>query len=428
MLVSIITSVFNSEKYISEMLNSILEQTYSDWELVIFDDASTDDTWNIISQYSDLRIKKYRNQKNQGLTVNLNKALKIAQGEYIVRIDGDDIAYPRRLEKQVYFMNQHPDVVLSGGWMYGFGTKNLIMQNNLDWKVLKINLLIDVITFHPTFIIRKDILDLYKISYNENLRYAQDYDIEYQLSKYGKIVNIPEILVKYRFHPKQVTDKNLEEQRQCAHITRKLVLMDLGINLNTEQSIAWQHFCMSDNIDIVNEEVVLIKNIITKIILNNKKLNIYDVTLLEYILFTRLEGYVNNTKNKSDKCCFCPEKNKYQKLLFLMMQWKKLNKQGIYVDSFLKLKNIRSVAIYGMGYVGMALTEELQGQYMEVKYGIDKNILDNEYLPILRPQDELKEVDAIIVTVISEYESIENLLKKKIKCQIFSLEDIIYSM
>lgn len=65
---------------------------------------------------------------------------------------------------------------------------------------------------------------------------------------------------------------------------------------------------------------------------------------------------------------------------------------------------------------------------MEIKYGIDKNILDNEYLSILRPQDELKEVDAIIVTVISEYESIENLLKKKIKCQIFSLEDIIYSM
>lgn len=428
MLVSIITSVFNCEKYISEMIDSILTQTYHKWELIIFDDASTDNTWNIISGYYDLRIKKYHNEKNQGLTRNLNKALKIAQGEYIVRIDGDDIAYPRRLEKQVCFMEQHPDVVLSGGWMYGFGMKSLIIQNNIDWEVLKIKLLFEAITFHPTFIIRKKVLDMYQILYNEKLRYAQDYDMEYQLSKYGKIKNNPEILIKYRFHSEQITIQKLEEQRQCANITRRQILMDLGLVLNVEEDTAWQHFCTFDDIDKSNEEIMVIKNIINEIILLNKKTKMYDAILLEHILFERLERYRNNAVNKQNNCYLCQEKNKYQKQLFLMTQWKKLNKQRKFVDSFLKQKNIYSVAIYGMGYIGRALTEELQSKHIEVKYGIDKDVLDNEYLSIIRPQDKLEEVDAIIITVVSEYESIINVLKDKIKCQFFSLEDIIYSM
>lgn len=431
-MVSVITSVYNCEKYIAEMIDSILKQTYKDWELIIFDDASTDNTWDIILNYQDCRIKKFRNNENQGLTVNLNKALKIATGEYIARIDGDDVAYPRRLEKQVRFMNEHPDLVLLGCWMKSFGSKELIMQKEIDFEVLKINLLFNVIAFHPSFIMRRDVLYKHHIHYNEYLKCAQDYDLEYQLSKHGKIENIPEILMKYRVHEGQVTTSKLEEQKFFAAITRERIISDLGIKLKKEECEAWNHFGTFDTSSNFDEEMEYIKGIIERIIAVNRTKQIYCEKTLKHVMSERLRKYIDSNK-ASDQNLISKngEWDKYHRLFLMMTQWKRLNKQNVYLETFFKQNNIQNIAIYGMGHAGRALAEELENSSVTVGYGVDRNIegaFGYDDMKIVTLEDRLEKVDAIVVTVISQYENIKKDLEKKIECSFYSLEEIIYSM
>ena len=431
-MVSIITSVYNCEKYIAEMLDSILEQTYKDWELIVFDDASTDNTWDIFLIYQDQRIKKYRNKKNHGLTVNLNKALNLAKGEYVARIDGDDVAYPRRLEKQVQYMNEHPDVVLSGCWMKRFGSNELILQGAVDWEVLKVSLLFHAIVFHPSFIMRRSILDQDNIKYNEQLKCAQDYDIEYRLSRCGKIENIAEVLMKYRVHDDQVTAKKAEEQKFYANITRNLILSDLGIELVDKERIAWEHFGTFEVAPNFDEEIGYIRGIIEQIIAINKTKKVYQENILQHIISERLKKYIDSNKATNQNLIGANrECEKYHRLFLMMTQWKRLNQQGICLENFFIQKNAHSIAIYGMGHAGRALAEELEGSSVEVKYGIDGNIkfaFGIEDMEIVTLEDYCEKVDAVVVTVISQYENIKKKLEKKMECAVYSLEDIIFRM
>ncbi len=246
MLVSIITSVYNCESYISEMIESILNQTYTDWELIIFDDASTDNTSKNILKYHDSRIKCYRNEENEGLTVNLNKALKKSNGAYIARIDGDDVAYPERLEKQLSFMEQHPDIVLSGAWMKCFGESSGVCKVSPQHDVLKIGMIFNTVMMHPTFIFRRELFTEKKIKYNEKLRYSQDYDFAYRASCIGRISNVSEFLLKYRVHNKQISRKKYQEAKENANITRRKILHDIGIQLTTEAEKVWFRYCEND--------------------------------------------------------------------------------------------------------------------------------------------------------------------------------------
>ena len=111
-LVSIIMSVYNDEKYLNEALDSIFAQTIQNFELIIIDDCSTDDTVKIIESYHDKRIRLMVNDKNEGLTKNLNKALKYVRGKYIARMDGDDRSRPQRFEKQIEFLEENQDLML----------------------------------------------------------------------------------------------------------------------------------------------------------------------------------------------------------------------------------------------------------------------------------------------------------------------------
>ena len=112
-LVSILMPVYNSEKYLREAIKSILNQTFTNFELIIINDGSTDNSLKIIKSFKDNRIKIIKNKGNLGLIKTLNKGIDLAQGKYIARMDADDIAMPKRLEKQIAFFNENPD--------YGFG-------------------------------------------------------------------------------------------------------------------------------------------------------------------------------------------------------------------------------------------------------------------------------------------------------------------
>lgn len=209
--ISVIMPVYNCELYICEAVGSILNQTFSNFEFLIIDDASTDKTVEIIQKYNDSRIQLIIKPQNTGLSNSLNYGLSIARGKYIARMDGDDISLPERFEKQVAFLEDNPDVVVCGTIFSIFGSDKIVKYPENHEKI-KFRLLIENCVVHPSVMIRKQVLDEYSIIYDISKEPAEDYDLWIKLISKGKFYNIQEALLKYRFHDSQVSNKRLEQQ------------------------------------------------------------------------------------------------------------------------------------------------------------------------------------------------------------------------
>ncbi len=186
--VSVVISSYNMAETLPDTIDSILAQTFPDWELIIINDGSKDHTQAVLSKYEDPRIHIITNKKNLGIIRSLNKGLSVARGEYIVRLDADDTAYPDRLERQVKFMDRHL-LDLSGA---GFDTQDKKYQPNNyvreDWindLSLKLHLLFHNVLAHPTVIIRNRFLQNHHLSYRIDHPNAEDYDLWVQISMNG---------------------------------------------------------------------------------------------------------------------------------------------------------------------------------------------------------------------------------------------------
>jgi len=223
--VSVIMSVYNGEKYLKEAIESILNQTFRDFEFIIVDDGSTDKTPEILNEYAkkDKRIKIITNPKNIGLTKSLNKALKIAKGEYIARMDADDISLPERLKKQVNFLTNYPNFGLVGCNVIvidekGNFVKNVTLPESLNSALRKRNRLV-----HGSVMFRKSLVK--KIGgYNEKIFYAQDYEMFLRFSKISEIGRINEFLYKLRVHKSSLSYKKFFKQMYYVALAKTKVL------------------------------------------------------------------------------------------------------------------------------------------------------------------------------------------------------------
>lgn len=204
--VTVLVSAFNAEKYIAETIESVLNQTLKDFELLIVDDGSKDDTYARILEFSDNRIRVIKNEKNEGLISSLNKGIIHARAKYIARLDADDIAFSTRLEKQVAFMEANPDVGLCGTFAEGFGTKAGIIKVPIANNEICMDLCFNNCFVHSSVIIRRSILTQYHLHYR--LPFCEDYDLWCQISRVSQVHNLPEILVCYRKHDTQITKVN----------------------------------------------------------------------------------------------------------------------------------------------------------------------------------------------------------------------------
>lgn len=201
--VSVIMSVYNADKFLDKSIESILNQTYANIEFIIIDDGSTDTSKEIINGYAkkDERIIFIENEKNIGLTKNLNKAIELSTSNYIVRMDADDVCEKERIEKQMKFLQENKDFSIVGSCAKYINSKNEVEEDiklpetNKEIKdmIYKVNPLI-----HPSVMFRKeDIVSIGK--YNENLRKVQDYDLWFRAVSNGlKIYNIQECLLFLR--------------------------------------------------------------------------------------------------------------------------------------------------------------------------------------------------------------------------------------
>jgi len=202
-VISVVMGAYNSEKYISEAIESILNQTYKNFEFIIIDDCSTDKTNMIIRKYAvkDNRIKLIKNSNNMGLTYCLNKGIKIAKGKYIARMDTDDIALPSRLEKQFSYLENHKDVVVLGSCAFDIDENGKIIQERNVPKYNKdiVNLikLVDPM-IHPTVMFRKKEINIIG-NYNKDFKLSQDYELWFRCVASGyKMQNLPDKLLYYR--------------------------------------------------------------------------------------------------------------------------------------------------------------------------------------------------------------------------------------
>jgi len=212
--VTVLMPVFNSDKYIKKSIESILNQSFADFEFLIINDGSTDSSAKIIKSFTDARIKYIENENNLGIVETLNKGLGLARGEYIARMDSDDISLPERFIKQTQFMDKFPDVAVCGSWVRNFGTVHSISKLPIDNEQAAIMLIFDNAIAHPASMIRRSALPetLYRTEYI----YAEDYDLWARLSLSWKISNIPEVLLKYRVHHQQISQKKSSVQNDVA--------------------------------------------------------------------------------------------------------------------------------------------------------------------------------------------------------------------
>lgn len=224
--VSVIMPVYRNAKHVEQAVESILRQTYSDFELILIDDASDDETVSLLRSFTDPRIIRIEKEKNTGYTESLNMGLERARGEYIARMDGDDISLPARFEKQVALMDANPGVIVCGTWYRIAGTHKEVHPPS-GHDAIRIAFLDGNALAHASVMIRKATLDQHKLRYNTGMEPAEDYDLWVRMSALGQLHNIPEVLLEYRVHDAQVS--RLQKQKQDDKAS--LVRMQLWRNL-----------------------------------------------------------------------------------------------------------------------------------------------------------------------------------------------------
>jgi glycosyltransferase involved in cell wall biosynthesis len=235
--ISVIMSVYNASEYLVECMDSILNQTFDGFEFIIIDDCSTDNTCAMIEAYKDPRIRLYKNEVNEGLTRNLNKAITLATGKYIARMDADDISLPKRFERQYEFMEKNPEVGLCGTWYEIFGDYQKIVQYKTDHDEIVLKLLYQSQFNHPSVMMRKEVLDRFNIKYNTDYTTAQDYELWPRLTLVCKVTNIPEVLLRYRFHSENISTRKRDLQNANALKIRLNHFKNLGVSDITPEEI-----------------------------------------------------------------------------------------------------------------------------------------------------------------------------------------------
>jgi glycosyltransferase involved in cell wall biosynthesis len=291
--ITVVMPVYNGSRYLDVAINSVLNQTFSDFELIMIDDGSKDNSVEIINSYQDQRIKLIQNKVNLGTPTSRNKCLQASLGEYIAFLDCDDYAYPSRLADQLEFMENNLDFGMIGAWVE-------IMDENGDltgtvWKYLESQekipsrLLFQNHFANSSVFVRKSALDAVEVNgefFRQEYPNAQDYDLWVRISRKFKVWNLQKVLIKYRVHSNCTSIKagDLLER-----LVRKIVtyqINDLGIQPTAEELALHREIGAYDPIN-VNTSVDYIKDVANWLSIlrdANYKVGLYDRHIFNQVL------------------------------------------------------------------------------------------------------------------------------------------------
>lgn len=235
--VSVILPVYNTENYIRESVESILAQSLTDFELIIINDASTDNTLKILQEFTDPRIRLVNNEINLHVVRSLNKGIDLASGEFIARMDADDIAHPNRFEAQIKFLQENPDIDICATWVHTFGEKDYSHKPDVGHEEIKAALLFLNLIIHPSVMFRRRSFSKNGLKYDESFNNAEDYGLWVEAIDILKFGMVPEVLLEYRVHNNNVSvhkDSNWSVIRDINYRVYTTLLNRLGVSVKEE--------------------------------------------------------------------------------------------------------------------------------------------------------------------------------------------------
>lgn len=239
LMISVVMSVYNGEKYLEEVIESILKQSYDNWELIIVNDASTDSTAKILENYQkkDARIRVLTNETNKKLPASLNYGISVAKGKYILRVDADDICTTNRFERQLRYMETHPDVDVT--WCLSYELRDGIIQNNVisysvAYEKTKASLLMFGLVNHSGILMKRSLFEEY--AYDPEATISEDLRLWLEILQKYKMQGMREYLTVYRIHSEQATnEKNKELQKAQVESTFRKLFTDMDWKLEEHQ-------------------------------------------------------------------------------------------------------------------------------------------------------------------------------------------------
>lgn len=293
--VTVLMPVYNVALYVAEAIESILNQTYSDFELLIINDGSTDSTSEEVFKFSDSRIRFVENDQNIGLANTLNRGIDLARGEYIARMDGDDISLPERLRKQVAILDTHPDIDICGAGYRFFGAKNYDVIYPQYHEEIKAGLLFGCCMIIPLFR-RESIIDA-KLRYEQNFFPAEDYRFWTCCVLQLKMYNIQETLFHYRMHPTQVSEIMTNQPQMTVHV-KEMYFKSLFPQSNDQVIENYVHNFIETSIHS-QKEINALDNFVSILLqINNEQKAVefvaFEKTLHNFVRIT-LKNYVLDT-------------------------------------------------------------------------------------------------------------------------------------
>jgi len=224
-LISVVMPVYNAEKFLSQAIESVLAQTYKNFEFIIVDDCSSDNSYKIIEKYqkTDQRIKLFKNNRHQGVGFTLNYAIKQGTGQFIARMDADDMMDPKRLEKQANYLNQNLNIVCLGSWMKEINEKSEIIGNRVTpllHKQIYERMFYEMAIQNPTLMINKNYIPK-DFEWCKTEGILDDLDLLFKLLQFGEFANIGEYLMLYRIHDNNLSLKDVKKTFYEAQMIRK---------------------------------------------------------------------------------------------------------------------------------------------------------------------------------------------------------------
>ncbi|MBC6697796.1 glycosyltransferase family 2 protein [Hymenobacter puniceus] len=253
-LVSVIIPVYNAGEYLRPAIDSILQQTFQDFELIIVDDCSRDESLAVARSYeADPRVTVLANAQNKGRSFSDNYGAEYARGKYIAKMDADDIALPHRLQTQVDFLEQNPAVGLTSSFMKCFGESKIVYEYPVSADAVRSFMLFNMPVANPTALFRRSLLQEYGLSYDDTIKdtFGEDYEFITRLAQVTDIVNQPEILLHYRTFPQTLKADVHARRNAKSNQIREQQLRAFGIpfterELHVHNTISYIPFTLGD--------------------------------------------------------------------------------------------------------------------------------------------------------------------------------------
>ena len=236
--ISVVMAVYNGLPYLPQAMESILNQTLMDFEFIVVEDASLDDSLSVLRRYNDKRIRLIVNKKNLGLSRSLNKGLDAANGEYVARMDHDDISLPTRLAEQKAYLDTHPQIDVVGTWAQAFGlNQEQLWRYPVQDEEIRAEMLFYPPIVHSSAMLRRMTFKKHKLRYDPKTQRAQDYELWARATSRIRFANLSKVLLWYRIHPDQIGRHYGADQQASANNVRAGQLREFGLHPCKEELV-----------------------------------------------------------------------------------------------------------------------------------------------------------------------------------------------